>query len=90
MKNEELKRKSGGWESSSGEARRAGRGPALLPFRHFLARGFEDFAFALGQALDAVGGNLVEDRSETVRVQASARVEMLDKRSGIALGFGSR
>jgi len=30
--------------------------------RHLCASGFEDFALALGQALDAVGGNLVEDR----------------------------
>ena len=30
--------------------------------RHLCASGFEDFALALGQALDAVGGNFVEYR----------------------------
>jgi len=32
------------------------------PLRHFLAGGFEDFAFAFRETLDAVRGNLVEDR----------------------------
>src|SRR5712671_3838040 len=33
-----------------------------LPFAHFRPGGLEDFAFAFGEALDAVSGNLVEDR----------------------------
>src|ERR1035437_9084271 len=56
----------------------------VSPLDHLLAGGLEDPALALGQALDAVGGDLVQDRIDGFAEELIGGQVFLDARVALA------